>query len=549
MVSTKLRVFIRASAGSVAETARVISLATLAAIAGAAPAAKAAPDLLVSSYETGEVKRYDGDTGAFLGNFVASTPLYHPLMYPRAMTFGPDGHLYVGGDEADGSSSVRRFDGTTGAFTGIVSGGHQYVTDIIFGPDGDLYAGGAFENRVFRVDGATGALIGTIGVGSPINGAAGLDFGPDGNLYVGNWGSGQILRFDGTTGAFIDVFAESPGNRVGDIDFGPDGNLYAYICPLTAVDCFGAVDSGAIWRFDGRTGASLGSFIPAGALFFEFGPDGKLYAPKGAASQVLRYDATTGAFIDVFASGGGLDFAAGLAFDPGIADADDDGIPNRADNCPLIANPDQRDTDGDGRGDVCDAFPLDAHETRDTDGDGIGDNRDSCPVIANPDQRDTDGDGVGDVCDVCPTGGADTDGDGVCDPVDPDDDNDGVVDEADNCPLIANADQSDFEGGGGDGVGNACDNCPYWPNADQTDTDRDGRGDACECTDANGDGRNTVSDVVAINRGIFNPALLPALCDGNNNDVCDTPDIIAAVVEIFSPGNTSTCRRQPVPGP
>jgi len=68
-------------------------------------------------------------------------------------------------------------------------------------------------------------------------------------------------------------------------------------------------------------------------------------------------------------------------------------------------------------------------------------------------------------------------------------------------------------------------------------------------TCANGDGRNTVSDLVAINVAIFNPALVTPLCDGNNDGKCDVNDIIAANTEIFSPGNTSTCARQPVPGP
>jgi hypothetical protein len=39
------------------------------------------------------------------------------------------------------------------------------------------------------------------------------------------------------------------------------------------------------------------------------------------------------------------------------------------------------------------------------------------------------------------------------------------------------------------------------------------------------------------------------LCDRNNDGLCNVLDIIAANVEIFSPGNTSTCARQPVPGP
>lgn len=38
-----------------------------------------------------------------------------------------------------------------------------------------------------------------------------------------------------------------------------------------------------------------------------------------------------------------------------LVDADGDGIPNGADNCPAVANADQRDTDGNGIGDACEA--------------------------------------------------------------------------------------------------------------------------------------------------------------------------------------------------
>jgi len=38
----------------------------------------------------------------------------------------------------------------------------------------------------------------------------------------------------------------------------------------------------------------------------------------------------------------------------------------------------------------------------DTDGDGITDDRDNCPNVANPDQKDTDQDGVGDACESAP---------------------------------------------------------------------------------------------------------------------------------------------------
>ena len=95
---------------------------------------------------------------------------------------------------------------------------------------------------------------------------------------------------------------------------------------------------------------------------------------------------------------------------PEQPDLDNDGVVNDSDNCPIVSNPDQDDTDGDSVGDACDA---------DDDNDGLLDEQDNCPLIANPDQTDTDGDRVGDVC------GGDIDGDV---------DEDGVSNGSDICP-------------------------------------------------------------------------------------------------------------------
>ena len=71
-------------------------------------------------------------------------------------------------------------------------------------------------------------------------------------------------------------------------------------------------------------------------------------------------------------------------------DFDGDGIANRYDNCPLIANPAQSDINGDGNGDACSMIDPRTGDLslRDSDKDGFPDGIDNCPLVANPDQRD-----------------------------------------------------------------------------------------------------------------------------------------------------------------
>lgn len=79
-----------------------------------------------------------------------------------------------------------------------------------------------------------------------------------------------------------------------------------------------------------------------------------------------------------------------------VLDTDGDGIADDSDNCPLVPNPDQHDTDGDGQGDACDS---------DDDQDGLPDEVDPCPLDSTcPDSGnggDEDGDGVEDDADRC----------------------------------------------------------------------------------------------------------------------------------------------------
>jgi Ca-dependent carbohydrate-binding module xylan-binding/Thrombospondin type 3 repeat len=81
--------------------------------------------------------------------------------------------------------------------------------------------------------------------------------------------------------------------------------------------------------------------------------------------------------------------------------------------------------------------------TKDTviDSDGVADGVDNCPSVANANQSDMDGDGIGNVCDS-------------------DKDGDAVANVSDNCPSVQNADQKDSDS---DSIGEACDSTPFPP--------------------------------------------------------------------------------------
>ena len=131
-------------------------------------------------------------------------------------------------------------------------------------------------------------------------------------------------------------------------------------------------------------------------------------------------------------------FAVSLVACDQPSDLDHDGVDDKDDNCLIVKNPDQRDSDGDGQGDACD-------QLNDGDGDGVADERDNCPGVKNSDQRDSDRDGLGDACDPLS-----------------DSDEDGIVDEHDNCPYLANPDQRDTDA---DGEGDLCDLVTAMPSA------------------------------------------------------------------------------------
>jgi outer membrane protein OmpA-like peptidoglycan-associated protein len=117
----------------------------------------------------------------------------------------------------------------------------------------------------------------------------------------------------------------------------------------------------------------------------------------------------------------------------GCPDSDGDGVPDHQDRC--LDRPE--DVDGFEDDDGC-------PEEEDIDGDGVVGRADACPTVAGPPDRDgcppgdRDADGFTDAKDRCPTEPEDRDGFEDADGCpDVDNDGDGILDGSDACPLQA----------------------------------------------------------------------------------------------------------------
>jgi hypothetical protein len=219
--------------------------------------------------------------------------------------------LLVGNES--GFAGLDRYETPTGAYagsfaTGSGSGTLAQFSFFRYGPDGNLFVGQG--TNVLKYNGLTGQFISTF---TSVLGAQ-FTFGPNGNMYriepmsQAQPNPRQIGLYDGTTGVRLSTFVPSAvsglSNSFGNMRFGPDGNLY--------VD-----DGNRLLRFNGATGAPMGEFIPPGTgglvtvADFLFTSNNALLI-SATVDSILSFNANTGAFNGVFASGNGLNIPFGL---------------------------------------------------------------------------------------------------------------------------------------------------------------------------------------------------------------------------------------------
>jgi DNA-binding beta-propeller fold protein YncE len=194
---------------------------------------------------------------------------------PAGIAFGRDGNLYVANQTSvfvpGMDDSIVMIKPLTGDVTPLIDLPSGYVpAGLRFGPDGNLYVchnggvnAGEGSGSVDRYDGTSGAFLGS--VVKNLTQPTGLLFDKHGNLYVSNFGDGSIVKVHHKKGRVTTLVAPGSGGLAGPsgLQIGPDGNLYVADLLL-----------GAVRVYDPSSGASLGDFIPAGgALDNQFPSD------------------------------------------------------------------------------------------------------------------------------------------------------------------------------------------------------------------------------------------------------------------------------------
>lgn len=206
-------------------------------------------------------------------------------------------------------------------------------------------------------------------------------------------------------------------------------------------------------------------------------------------------------------------------------DSDGDGICDEVDNCPLTANPDQLDTDGDLAGDACDD---------DDDNDGLTDVFE-LGIGTNPLLTDTDADGLSDLAEVAFDGdataynpatdtdptNADTDGDTLTDG--------NEVNTVGTSPLLLDTDADGFDDGAEVAAGTDPTSAASYPIIS------DG--------DLSGDGLVDVRDVL-LGMQIVQGRLTPTLVQLSHGDVAPLVNGLPAPDGVFNLGDLLIIQRK-----
>ena len=254
--------------------------------------------LLVSNHQGGDsVSRYNL-AGDWQGYFVA--PGSGGLSRAVGLQMGADGDLYVA---SEGTGQVLRYNGQTGAFKDVFADAAQLsgIGYMTFGPDGDLYASGAGINSVLRIDGQTGVITDLAGAGGGLSGPDGIAFS-GGEMLVSSYFTNSIKRYNPVSGAYLGDFVAA-GGLVRPLELTIAGGELRVVSQGT----------NSIRRYDIGSGAYIGDLLSGGGLFNPIAqaelPNGNRVVSSYSNSSLIEFD-SAGQLVGVFASGIGEGLAS-----------------------------------------------------------------------------------------------------------------------------------------------------------------------------------------------------------------------------------------------
>jgi len=363
-----------------------------------------AGDILVFGY----AQKCQADTGYLMriDPIAEELTCMFPLVDAQALEMEGTGSLL-----AATGSGLLRIDVATGQQAVVYPGG--VTSPVVEDSDSVLWALGG----LYRIDLTSGSISGIPAVGA--TGCYALTMDQNGKVYCPYMENSQpgydgIIRIDRSsrTQTILSSDGDLDGSIASGIAIAPSGEILVvahypitpgvYQSPFTArligVDPVSGVQ---------RVVSQLGPSRAAGSGWDDIDATSSILVIDGSEDGlVYRVNPVTGDRTSVIP---GADEASPV-FDPqlvydaiaievvpgNLPDSDQDGTADGYDNCPIMANPDQSDRDGNHVGDAC-------NDSEDPDGDEWASDLDNCPDVANADQADADGDGLGDSCDPFPT--------------------------------------------------------------------------------------------------------------------------------------------------
>ena len=211
--------------------------------------------LLVTGLANTALKRYNGTTGAYLGDFTSG----YNLDLPTKTSIGLDGYIYVS-QWGNTQNAIVRFDLQTGEFVDEVVGSFFQGMDHTWDQSGNFYTV-SFGLKELRKYDSQFNLIFTTTI--PLTGPVNVWIDPSGEIFVVDWQDGTVKKFD-DQGIFINTFISGLTNVEGYLFDGDD----LYLCDWreNQVNIYNAI-----------TGSFKATFIDSDAIGepngITFGPD------------------------------------------------------------------------------------------------------------------------------------------------------------------------------------------------------------------------------------------------------------------------------------